>query len=218
MTIPKLNPSIALLDMPQRIRALPVDERGYPVPWFVARIDGRPEFRVADTSKLVAAVRQRLCWVCGQGLGRHLAFLLGPMCAVNRVSSEPPCHRECAVYSARACPFLARPHMERREGGLPEETSHAGHMLTRNPGAVAVWLTRSRGVYGDGRGGVLFRVGPPEEVLWFAEGRPAIRAEVLASMETGLPLLLEAARQEGAAAVAELERLYEIARRLIPAA
>ena len=39
--------------MPSRIAALPVDERGYPVPWFVAWIDGKPEFRCADPAKFL---------------------------------------------------------------------------------------------------------------------------------------------------------------------
>jgi hypothetical protein len=34
-----------LTELPLRMRGLPLDERGYPVPWFVAWIDGKPEFR-----------------------------------------------------------------------------------------------------------------------------------------------------------------------------
>ncbi len=77
------------LEVPPRIAKLPKDQRGYHVPWFVAWIDGVADFRVTDNAKLVRAVNERRCWVCGEKMGRHLAFLIGPMCAVNRVSAEP---------------------------------------------------------------------------------------------------------------------------------
>jgi hypothetical protein len=48
---------------------LPVDERGFPVPWFVAWFDGKPEFRAMDGLKWIRAVREHLCWVCGGRLG-----------------------------------------------------------------------------------------------------------------------------------------------------
>src|SRR5258708_1131539 len=107
------------IEVPSRIAVLPKDQRGYHVPWFVAWIDGVPDFRVIGGGKLPHAVREKLCWVCGQPLGGFMAFMIGPMCAVNRISSEPPSHRECAVYSARVCPFLSNPEMKRRETNLP---------------------------------------------------------------------------------------------------
>ena len=60
-------------DLPLRLRKLPLDPRGYPVPWFVAWVDGVPEFRAVDGRKFVQAVRAKLCWVCGEPLGRWLA-------------------------------------------------------------------------------------------------------------------------------------------------
>src|SRR5262245_39698608 len=83
---------------PPRIKRLPLDARGYPVPWFVAYVDGVPDFRIVDTPKIGVAWNKQRCWICGGQLGRYLAFAIGPMCAVNRVSSEPPSHLECAMY------------------------------------------------------------------------------------------------------------------------
>jgi len=107
--------------LPPRIARLARDRRGFPVPWFVATIDGEPDFRVVDTPKLAVAIRQHRCWVCGEQLGVHLAFPIGPTCVANRVTAEPPVHRECAEFSARACPFLTKPRMRRNAQGLPEE-------------------------------------------------------------------------------------------------
>jgi hypothetical protein len=144
--------------------------------------------------------------------------------ARNRCISEPPSHLDCAIYSARVCPFLANPRMRRNARDLyaPDGTLRdglneaAGIGLKRNPGAVCVWVTKEFRVVREGNG-VLFRLGDPEQVLWFAEGRPATRDEVLHSIETGLPILADLARQEGPAAQAALAKQRETALALVPA-
>lgn len=185
--------------MPSRIADLPVDARGYPVPYFVAWVDGKPDHRVADRDKIPKAVKLGLCWMCGQRLGAHKAFAIGPMCAITRTVSEPPSHLECLDFAARACPFLTRPHAKRRTANLPEDVVDApGEGLKRNPGVLGVWVTRSftRFRAFAGRPGVLFEMGAPESVRWYCEGRPATRAEVEASIEGGLPSLVELAQAE----------------------
>lgn len=196
------------VEVPERIAKLPRDRRGYPVPWFVAWIDGQPDFRVIDPDRMARCVKERRCWLCGEPLGAYRAFVIGPMCAINRVSSEPPSHRDCAVYAARVCPFLTKPRMRRRESGLPEEVHEAaGVGLKRNPGVALVWVTKQFEMF-RAPGGVLFRVGDPVETMWFAEGRSATREEVLASIDSGLPLLMEPAKAEGPSAIAALERMH----------
>jgi hypothetical protein len=52
---------------------------------------------------------------------------------------------------------------------------------------------------------VLFHIGRlPYEVEWYAKGRPATRAEVEHSIETGLPALRKIAKQDGPKAYAAL--------------
>lgn len=210
-------------DVPARIAALPVDpQRGVPVPWFVTWIDGKPEFRVADGRKFQDAVRFSLCWVCGQQRGKNVSFVIGPMCAVNRTSAEPPCHRDCAIYSATHCPFLSKPQMRRRDAGLPEGVvDAAGEPILRNPGVALVWSTRDWKPFAapraDGGQGVLFTFGEPTETLWFAQGRAATREEVERSIETGLPLLRELAEAEGPKALAALDAFVARAQKYLPA-
>jgi len=193
--------------LPDHMKALPIDERGYCIPWFVAEVDGKRDFRIADAGKRVRAINQKLCWLCGNKLGRHLAFVIGPMCAVNRNTSEPPCHRECAEFAAQACPFLVLPKAEYRRANLPEEAK--GHMgsLPGNPGAVCIWITSSYQPYrvpGGGTSDWLIRIGNPIEVLWYCEGKPATRAQIQDSFDKRLPLLQEVAREHGEeAALAE---------------
>lgn len=208
-------------DLPSRMRRLPVDHRGFPVPWFVAWIDGVPSFPVADGRKFNVAWKEGRCWVCGGHLGRVKAFVVGPMCAVNRTSSEPPSHLECARFSARNCPFLIKPRMKRvGEENLPcgvEEP--AGTMIRRNPGAALVWQTLRASRWADGRGGHLFDIGKPHAVEWFAEGQAASREEVLESIRTGLPLLEEmcASDSDPTGARDELVTRLAVAMTLVPA-
>lgn len=209
------------MELPERMTRLPKDKIGRPVPWFAVWVDGVPDFRVADGRKLRDALKYGLCWVCGCPFagGERRAFTVGPMCAVNRVSSEPPAHVDCAIWSAENCPFLNTPQMVRRERHVPSgAVNPAGIMIRRNPGVALVWVVRYRDwrVEREG-GGILVRFGDPVQALWFAQGREATRDEVLASVGSGLPLLREVAEKNGPDAVAELEQLHREALQHIPA-
>lgn len=176
--------------MPERIAALPMSERGYPVPFFVAWLDGKPEFRIADARKKHECIRDKLCWVCGQRTGKFKCFPIGPMCVVNRNTAEPPCHLDCAEWSVQACPFMLNPNMVRRENNLPEDiVDPAGIAIRRNPGVMALYICGDYELVRDGSGGVLFSLGEPIGVSWWKEGRTANRLEVSESVATGLPLL-----------------------------
>lgn len=202
-----------------RIEKLEVDKRGYRIPWFVAWIDGEPDFRVIGPGKIGRAVSENRCWVCGDFLGAYRAYVIGPMCAVNRTSAEPPCHRDCAIYAATHCPFLTKPHMHRVDATLPKDAvAPAGISIKRNPGVCSVWVTKKLRTFRDPNGDILFNVGEPEETLWFAEGREATRAEVDASIESGLPLLREQAEKDRFPdkSLALLERMTEDARQYLP--
>lgn len=208
-----------LAEAPARILQLPRDPRGYPIPWFVETLEeGRRDFRIMSSRNLVRAVNENRCWVCGGRNHPLLTFTIGPMCAINLTSAEPPSHPECARWSARACPFLTQPRMKRNERGLPEERKVAGLMIARNPGVTLLWTTRRFKPWSPGRGEVLFEIGKPVRLEWFAEGRAATRAEVLTSISTGLPALLEAAALDGPEGLAELERRRVATLELVPAA
>lgn len=195
-----MTPTIKATEpLPARMQSLPIDERGYVIPWFVEWIDGKPEFRAMSREKWVAAVKRKLCWVCGEPLGINVCFVAGPMCGINRTSSEPPSHLECAQWSARNCPFLSNPRMVRREdeeiNNQKVRDNSAGFAITRNPGVAMLWITRQYEVFRT-ETGPLIQMGEPERVEWYACGRPATREEVLASIESGLPNLEAMARLE----------------------
>lgn len=179
--------------MPDRIRALPIcPVKKIPIPWFVAEVDGKRDFRVADSGKIKRAILEDLCWVCGEKLGVYRSFVIGPMCVINRVSSEPPSHLACAQFSVKACPFLSRPSMERREENLPENAECAGIMIKRNPGVSCIWTSKKNYyVLSDMNGLTLFTLRDPDSVTMWAQGRIATKQEVINSIESGLPTLRE---------------------------
>lgn len=215
-----------LPEVPKRMLKLP-RFRGYPVPYFVTwwapkpgtktpdltkarpRGKGVPEFRIVDPNAGMKCAKEGRCWVCGGKIfDSHFAYVAGPMCAVNRTSGEPPSHVECADFSARGCPFLARPHMDRREMGLPpleERAEIPGQMIDRNPGVGMVWIVSGAvQVKEDDKGHYLFHLHDPEEVRWYARGRLATALEVRESVESGLPFLLEAVPDAPQEAIEEL--------------
>lgn len=207
---------------PDSMRLMPRDSRGYIVPFFVAWIDGKPDFRVVEPRKFQRCIEDRLCWLCGGPLARYTAFTLGPMCGVNLTSAEPPSHISCAEYAVQVCPFLTMPKAQRREANLPVHVEAGGKAILRNPGVALVWVTRDRlapfeAPAGPGMNpGVLFHIGNPVEVKWYAEGRAATRAEVIASIESGLPSLLEVAKTDRPGAVDELMRRKAELWKLLP--
>lgn len=205
--------------IPWRMRARPI-YRQYPVPWFCEETaPGHFDFRIVDARKFKPAIERRLCWLCGRPLGQYLAFAIDPMCAVNRVNSEPPSHRECAQFAMQGCPFLTQQLANYRTTGLPEGVSDpAGIPITRQPGAGCLWVTKRFSLFeAPGGQGFLFRLGDPVSVTWWSHGRAATRAEVLASIESGYPLLLELAEQDGPEAIRELEAARDRALTLVPA-
>ena len=206
-----------LPEMPPGIAALDVDDRGWPVPWFVSWTLGArgPDFRVVTRDKVVTALRFRLCWCCGQKLGTEVVFVVGPMCGVNRISSEPPSCHDCAGWAVRACPFLLNPNMRR----MPSEDGdrEVGVMVKRNPGVNLLWETGQWEAFRV-EGGVLIDPGDPLNVAWIREGRNATRAEVDDSIAGGIGQLRELAAEDGPEALAELARRERELDRLKPGA
>lgn len=214
------------IGIPSKFMAdLPVDKRGYPVPWFVDWINGEPEFRAMDMQKFRRAISGRLCWTCGKPLFGEEVFVIGPMCAVNRISAEPPSHRECAIYAALNCPFLSRPHAHRRtdEQFNAAKKPASGIMIERNPGVTLLWYCKRHELInsphrpGIANPGVLFRIGRAFKTEWYREGRTATRAEVLEGIESGLPLLRETSeKHDGPQGKIILEMQITHALRLAP--
>lgn len=182
---------VTLTELPERMRQLPKDERGYPVPWFVEWIDGKPQFPIMDHRKYRRALTEPICWVCGGHLGTFKTFVIGPMCGVSLTSGEPPAHRDCATFSAQNCPFLVNKNMKRIENELTKDgTAPAGVMIKRNPGVVLLWVTKAFTIFRDPNGQPLIHMGVPVELEAWTAGHRTYSLEVVnESIRTGLPAL-----------------------------
>ena len=203
-------------DIPERIRMLPRDHRGYPVPWFVHRdADGKHDFRVIGAGKIEQAIRRDICWICGGPLARNKAFVIGPLAAIARYHGEAPSHRSCAQFAAEVCPFLSKPRMRRNDRDMPAEAQKLPGMVLHNPGVCAVWTTRAfRIVPVDN--GVLFHLNDPVDVMWFSQGKPATRGEVVQAMDRGLAIMIDEAREDSEQAVQALLQAIARMRQYLP--
>lgn len=217
MKQPTVRPEIAAI-MPARMKRRPVDHRGYPVPWFVTILDdtGKWDFRLVEGYMLRVAIQERRCWICGQRLGTHVAFAVGPMCGVNRISGEPPQHQACSEFAVRVCPFMLSPIASRRTKDLPEGVESNPGALKRNPGVTLIWSTATFEVIPNGKG-YLFGMGKPTAISFWTEGRQASRDEIDESVAGGFPTLDAMAKAEGPVAIQALSEAVAIFEELLPA-
>lgn len=204
--------------VPRRMLKRPIDHRGYPVPWFVTvkDDDGNWDFRPVEPERIAEAVHRKKCWICGERLGVHVAFAVGPMCGVNRISGEPPQHQACAEFAVKACPFMLLPMAKRRTSNLPEGTTENPGAIKRNPGVTLVWSTAKFEVIPNAPG-CLWGMGEPTALSFWVEGRPATRAEIDKSVQSGLPTLVDLAKAESPLAEMALESMTKIFMDMLPA-
>jgi hypothetical protein len=193
--------------MPDRIRALPRDGFGRPIPWFAhTGIPGRADYRSGARTDM--ALTHKLCWTCGQRLGKNLAFVTGAAGAIWRSSLEPPSHRSCAMWTARACPHFLQPRKRYVDGETP---------VHHDPGVCCVWVSRSyRPVTVDHT--ERYHFGEPVEVTWLYRGEPATRRDVVLATDKTLRLLIEIAQDESEEAVLALLQAVARMRQYLPGA
>lgn len=105
------------VELPERMKALPRDERGLPIPFIVwYDPDGKPHFTINDQQKQLSAAQNDLCGICGQKLEKMRWFIGGPLSAFapGGCYIDGPMHDECVHYALRVCPYLAMPSYNNR--------------------------------------------------------------------------------------------------------
>lgn len=93
------------------------------------------------------------------------------------------------------------------------------HALPGNPGACAIWTTKTFRPYraGPDQNDWLIRLGEPTSVLWFCEGKPATREQIMDSINGRIHFLEEAAAQDGSEGKAALAQYVDRAMKYLPA-
>lgn len=133
--------------IPDRMKHMKQDSRGYPIPFFVPIIDGVPDFRLLDFNKQKIAVDKELCGICGRKLHSDYCYWIsGPQGLKNRISSDPAMHRECAEFALNVCPHLVLQRAERRDKNVPRDAKIAAlyTMISDKPGSMFLVKTKTR--------------------------------------------------------------------------
>jgi hypothetical protein len=160
---------------PARIRKLPRDTHGHPIPWFAWRdAEGQVHITTIDQQKRRWSYQFGICQICGQRLGAYKAFALGPNQVETRTTTEGPAHPGCVRYALRVCPFLSNPNWKRHDG-----------TKSFNPGKFALWITRDYeiGVLPDGAIAII--VGEPVSVRWWTAGHQLEKSKFRVSVLDG---------------------------------
>ncbi|MET9107117.1 SEC-C metal-binding domain-containing protein [Streptomyces zhihengii] len=99
------------VELPRRMKHLPVDRRGYPV---IATVDRGPQavdFGAISERRKLALATFDWCAVCGGPFADEARWQMvmqeGPV--PEAVAGEAPVHEVCALYAAQVCPFLFSP-------------------------------------------------------------------------------------------------------------
>lgn len=105
--------------IPDRMRHLPLDPRGYPVPVIVMRDrDGNPLFAANAEEDRQRMFREDRCHICGKRLDRGRWFVGGHLsaCAAHGQFMDGGLHGDCAHYALKVCPYMAAPTYGRLVG------------------------------------------------------------------------------------------------------
>lgn len=111
--------------------------RGLPVPFTILWREGkdRPSFDSLDSDRVVKALRESLCAICGRRFTSSKRVWAGgyhdPL-PDDTWFLDPPMHQECAEYAIAACPYLAG---ERVRDGTPD-----GYMPDAKPKALYIGI------------------------------------------------------------------------------
>ncbi len=149
----------AHFEIPPFLSHLKVDSRGYPIPFFVSWIKGKPEFRLLDVHKQEICIREHKCGICGKKLVKNVAyFISGPLGAKNQVSTDPPMHKECAEFSLQACPHMHFERADRRDANLPAGVEgNATQLLTKPDCIFCIYADKYKAIKNPAADGLLIK-------------------------------------------------------------
>lgn len=142
-------------EIPDFLSHLPVDSRGYPVPYFIIVKDGVPNFKFVDNDKRKDAFDRKICGICGKKLDKkEFWFVGGPLMLKNRVATDIHMHGKCAKASLSLCPYLHHQKADRVSTGDEPGVIKTPHIVPDKPSIVYLvmadhveWIRHSEGLY-----------------------------------------------------------------------
>ncbi|QIG76147.1 putative clamp loader subunit DNA polymerase accessory protein [Rhizobium phage RHph_I4] len=122
--------------IPDRMKHLPLDRRGYPIPANVFRDkNGDPHFTINDETTRQRLIARDACPICGNGLLRGRWFVGGPGSAFHDHGNyiDTAMHYECLEYALKVCPYLAAPSYAKRIDDKTLKPENAPGIVTGDP-------------------------------------------------------------------------------------
>jgi len=122
-----------MIEVPDRMKHLERDHRGYPIPYIVFRDDdGKPHFTINNEHKVLRCKHEEICAICGVKLLRGRWFLGGPMSAFHPHGAyiDPPLHHECMRFAVQTCPYLISAKYTKRIDGATLDPSKATGVIS----------------------------------------------------------------------------------------
>jgi len=186
------------IPMPAAIAERPRDARGYPVLAITPWSDGKPDFAITSTARILVCAVERRCSICGTPLRKGPVWRVvaaeeaaAISAGLDNVSQtvEPPGHHACMLYAAIVCPYLARPTARRgNDASVPQAEFHRGEVhgsLDGTTGAVAAFDTYEF----EAAETVLFRFSGLREFLPYTLGEEHLAAlrEAIAAQSAAEP-------------------------------
>lgn len=98
------------VEIPDLMKDLQVDRRGYPAPYIVLRDKNNvPQFTMNDDTLVEKCIKEKLCSICGKELRDDMWMIGGPMSAFHPQGAyvDIPTHKICGEYALQVCPYLA---------------------------------------------------------------------------------------------------------------
>lgn len=177
--------------IPYRMKHLPLDKRGYPIPVGVWRdSNGTPHFTINEESRRITNLYRHLCPICGMMLFRGCWFVGGPGSAFHKMGCyiDPPMHKECMDYALQVCPYLAAPYYSKRiDARLVPKKDKEGRLFVDNtvdpnrPAVFVAVMSVKTSVF-KGQNGSLFvkPIRPYRSVEYWRYGKQITASEAMA--------------------------------------
>ncbi|GCD54043.1 hypothetical protein NBRC3188_2740 [Acetobacter pasteurianus NBRC 3188] len=86
----KLSTHFGNVPIPSRMLNLRRLNSGLPIPKFATWEEDKPNLTVMNRDFFGTALRNKLCWICGQKMGRFASFVGGPKSTASKCFVDPP--------------------------------------------------------------------------------------------------------------------------------
>jgi hypothetical protein len=180
---------ITEIPIPPAVAARPRDDRGYPVLAITPWEDGTPKFAATGTARSYICAVERLCSICGTPIAAGPVWRVVSGAEAEAIAAagkgfrnaaatvEAPGHRDCMLYAACACPYLANPTARR---GMDSATLDVSRGFQRGAGGAVVGFAHMEFRYADV---MMFRFAEVVEFLPHENGTDQLAA-LLAAAKT----------------------------------